>query len=208
MDNYHCLKIRLDSYKDWPTSFISPERLAAAGFYYTGEDDHVKCYECGIEIFDWDEGDDPISDHQRWRPACRFLRQNISTDNNPHLTASTNLVGETRQPDCLSAQLEKLVIPKPKTLAHPEYGSYEARLETFDNWPTSVTQTKEELADAGFYYTGQGDHTPCYFCGGGLKDWEPEDIPWVEHAKWFSRCYSLRIIKGDTFVKKVINKTE
>ncbi len=40
----------------------SAKKLAEAGFYYcpsTEEADKVKCYACGIEIFDWNRSDDP-----------------------------------------------------------------------------------------------------------------------------------------------------
>lgn len=29
------------------------------------------------------------------------------------------------------------------------------RLETFTNWPTSNTQTPKQVAEAGFYFTGE-----------------------------------------------------
>ena len=24
----------------------------------------------------------------------------------------------------------------------------------------------------------------CFYCDGGLRNWQPEDAPWVEHARW------------------------
>uniref|UniRef100_A0A3B3HG46 E3 ubiquitin-protein ligase XIAP n=1 Tax=Oryzias latipes TaxID=8090 RepID=A0A3B3HG46_ORYLA len=39
----------------------------------------------------------------------------------------------------------------------------------------------ELLAKAGFYSKGEGDEVICFRCGGGLKDWDPEDNPWEEH---------------------------
>lgn len=37
---------------------------------------------------------------------------------------------------------------------NPVYATVESRLRTFDNWPTDVTQKPDDLAAAGFYYTG------------------------------------------------------
>lgn len=34
---------------------------------------------------------------------------------------------------------------------------------------------------------GHGDNVKCYYCDGGLRNWEPGDDPWQEHAKWFPR---------------------
>lgn len=35
--------------------------------------------------------------------------------------------------------------------------------------------------------TGHGDNVKCFHCDGGLRNWEPGDDPWQEHAKWFPR---------------------
>ena len=32
------------------------------------------------------------------------------------------------------------------------------------------------------------DYVRCPFCGGGLRNWDRSDDPWVEHAKWFGNC--------------------
>ena len=43
----------------------------------------------------------------------------------------------------------------------------------------------KELADAGFYFLGVHDQTKCFYCGGGLQNWEMTDDPFFEHAKWY-----------------------
>lgn len=68
------------------------------------------------------------------------------------------------------------------------YANIEARIATFDTWPPTKIQTKEQLADAGFYYTEANNLTVCYYCGGGLDGWEPEDVPLLEHLRWFPKC--------------------
>lgn len=40
---------------------------------------------------------------------------------------------------------------------------------------------------------GHGDNVKCFYCDGGLRNWEPGDDPWQEHAKWFPR-YELLIL--------------
>lgn len=32
---------------------------------------------------------------------------------------------------------------------------------------------------AGFFYVGYGDYIRCFFCGGGLRNWEVGDDFWV-----------------------------
>lgn len=40
----------------------------------------------------------------------------------------------------------------------------------------------------------------CFYCGQGLKDWEDNDEPWTEHAKWSPNCSYLLLSKGKNFV--------
>ena len=51
------------------------------------------------------------------------------------------------------------------------------------NWPVKGHVTPREMADADFYYLDDSDRVICFYCGGGLKNWEPNDNPWYEHAK-------------------------
>jgi len=43
----------------------------------------------------------------------------------------------------------------------------------------------------------------CFFCDGGLCNWEAEDEPWTEHARWFPDCGFLKQVKGAKFIQKV-----
>ncbi|XP_061927096.1 death-associated inhibitor of apoptosis 1-like isoform X2 [Apis cerana] len=223
--DYHFEEARLQSFKNWPVSYIKPEKLAAAGFYYTGECDKVRCFECQVEICQWVQGDIPMVDHQRWSARCRFICK-INCGNVP-IGIDSNTIVQPRSSNDLEHRLTSgvdnynfstelqlpsiakpncLNLKEPKKPVHPEYASYDARLNTFSTWPKFMLQTKEQLADAGFYYTGKGDQTICYYCGCGLKDWEREDNPWEQHAKWFSKCYYLLMIKGQDYVNKVTGR--
>ncbi len=39
-----------------------------------------------------------------------------------------------------------------------------------------------------------------------MKNWDPEDDPWEEHARWFGECAHLRLVKGQEFVEEVMKK--
>ena len=86
---------------------------------------------------------------------------------------------------------------------HPELATLEARLATFRDWPAGLEQRPAQLAEAGFFYMGTGDHVKCFCCDGALRNWEPQDEPWQEHARWFSRCNFLLTVKGPDFVSNV-----
>uniref|UniRef100_A0A2C9LRC0 Uncharacterized protein n=1 Tax=Biomphalaria glabrata TaxID=6526 RepID=A0A2C9LRC0_BIOGL len=82
-------------------------------------------------------------------------------------------------------------------------------METFTCWPRDHHLRPKELAEAGFYYAGYGDCARCFYCGGGLRNWEDEDDVWVEHARWFPKCAYIRQQMGQVFVDTIqeLNKT-
>ena len=72
-------------------------------------------------------------------------------------------------------------------------------------WPSHRIEADTVLlADAGFYYLGEGDKVKCWYCNGGLKNWDRFDDPWIEHAKWFPLCEYLLKNKGVDFVKDIV----
>jgi len=89
---------------------------------------------------------------------------------------------------------------------NPHMRSMEARLATFDvGWQSDrVRASPQLLADSGMYYLGERDRVKCWYCNGGLQNWEYEDEPWFEHAKWFPQCEYLLQKKGPTFVHEVV----
>jgi hypothetical protein len=54
------------------------------------------------------------------------------------------------------------------------------------------------------HVTGRSDQVRCFHCDGGLRHWDPEDDPWIEHARWFSQCGYVRLVKGDEFVQQAL----
>ena len=73
---------------------------------------------------------------------------------------------------------------------------YNARLQTYRDleWPIGLAQTPEVLATAGLFYLGQRDKVRCFYCGGTLCTWLPNDGPLEEHAKYNSNCTFLNLL--------------
>ncbi|CAC5368151.1 BIRC2_3 [Mytilus coruscus] len=67
---------RLSSFANWP-SYLSqtPDELVTAGFFYTGIEDHCRCFFCGGGLRRWEVGDLPWTEHARWYPKCQFVKQ-------------------------------------------------------------------------------------------------------------------------------------
>lgn len=89
---------------------------------------------------------------------------------------------------------------------YSEYSTEISRLSSFNTWPKALSQKPSEMADAGLFYTGQSDKVICYFCGGGMKDWFPDDKPWKEHARFFQSCPYVLIMKGEEYVIKIASE--
>lgn len=68
-------------------------------------------------------------------------------------------------------------------IKYPEYKLYCERVKTFNKWPRGIKQRPEELAEAGFFYSGKGDEIVCFSCGLGICQLEPDDNLWVEHQR-------------------------
>ncbi|XP_054837585.1 baculoviral IAP repeat-containing protein 7 [Eublepharis macularius] len=195
---------RLRTFQCWPDSAaVSPADLAAAGFFFVGPGDRVKCFCCGGVLYEWVAEDDPIEEHRKFFPMCPFI-QGIG-------------VGSQRAPrarglqDCVDGQflgmlqnigMEEEAVPD----SPPEYPNMEMednRLVTFNTWPSSARVSPELLARAGFFYTGEGDYVRCFHCDGALRNWERGDDPWMEHARWFPRCKFLLQSRGRDFVNTI-----
>ncbi|GLV43985.1 Death-associated inhibitor of apoptosis 1 [Carabus blaptoides fortunei] len=195
---------RLLTYINWPLHYMDPKDLAKAGFYSTHYEDAVRCAFCNVEICRWEEGDDPMADHQRWANNCPFVRGmnvgNIPMDPNDKVELpcrgqdTCGRYGIQVRPNSVPERSEQNIdlnaygITPNRSPAYPNYATLEARLRTFKEWPLSIKQKPDELAGAGFFYTGKGDQTMCFSCGGGLKDWLEADDPWEQHARWFTKC--------------------
>jgi baculoviral IAP repeat-containing protein 7/8 len=89
---------------------------------------------------------------------------------------------------------------------HPSMREYKTRLDTFEDWPPALAQKPEQLAEAGFFYSGQGDRTICFHCGGSISRWASTAIPWEKHARWFGhRCRFVKVMKGKDFISEYMS---
>ncbi|KAH9500236.1 hypothetical protein Btru_077545 [Bulinus truncatus] len=97
--------------------------------------------------------------------------------------------------------LSAITVSRPK---HQKYKTEHSRLNSFTTWDMSRNPKPSDLAKAGFFYVGHGDSVKCFFCDGGLRNWEPNDDPWREHARWFPRCPYVKQSKGVAFIENVL----
>ena len=64
----------------------------------------------------------------------------------------------------------------------PQFQLLSARQSSFKLFPGSAKPNVNDLATAGFFYTGKDDDVECFWCAGKLSGWEEGDDPNTEHA--------------------------
>ncbi|XP_015783721.1 death-associated inhibitor of apoptosis 2-like [Tetranychus urticae] len=82
---------------------------------------------------------------------------------------------------------------------YPEYITLQSRIDTFSNW-NSENISVNNLAEAGFVYSGKADIAVCFHCGVHVGNWLPGEDAWVSHAKFAPWCTFLYIRKGFGFI--------
>ncbi|KAL5010097.1 hypothetical protein ScPMuIL_012402 [Solemya velum] len=215
-------KNRLATFRTWPKNdVVFASDLARDGFFYMKKDDYAQCVFCQGILSGWTRGNAVVIEHRRIFPQCPYVRGEqvgnipISPDHNVIAYPAPLRPPQQRE---RTAEGEEFSSGIPNTVnqsaspstgvvsqrpLYPQYAVASVRKQTYTSWPTQIKQTPEQLVKAGFYYMGQGDRVKCFYCGGVLYDWEPEDDPWVEHAKWFKDCPHVKLCKGEAFMKFV-----
>ncbi|XP_061901469.1 E3 ubiquitin-protein ligase XIAP-like [Entelurus aequoreus] len=163
---------------------VPAERLARAGFYFTGHADRVRCFSCETTVENWCKGDTPVERHKEVSPSCKFLSCTHRTD---YSTSRYNEEAEDMEYRLRTGE----VVDETTYPMVPHMRREEARRQTFSTWPSSAPVIPRDLAEAGLYYLNQGDRVQCFCCGGMLGGWETGDTPWGEHTKHFPYCFFI-----------------
>uniref|UniRef100_A0A8D0FVG1 RING-type E3 ubiquitin transferase n=1 Tax=Strix occidentalis caurina TaxID=311401 RepID=A0A8D0FVG1_STROC len=194
---------RLRTFWRWPgTSPVSARDLVKAGFFFVGPRDEVQCFCCGGVLKDWAPGDCPVVEHLKFFPSCKFI---CGEDVGNQEMLPLQEIFDTVDGQFLSLLqgIDSEETALPNAPEYPEMVTEEMRLATFQNWPQYTDMHPEQLARAGFFYTGQGDVVRCFYCDGGVRNWSFGDDPWREHAKWYPGCEFLLRSRGREFVSSV-----
>ncbi|KAL4233183.1 Baculoviral IAP repeat-containing [Mactra antiquata] len=170
-------QVRLDTFSDWSDSLpVTPRELAKNGFYSLKTDDRVKCIFCNLVLKNWEPGDIVTEEHKKFNPCCAFLLKrnvgNIPIEPEPGASPGTGRGSR---------------VPR-----FAEYSKPAAREGTYCNIPETMTQSTDDLVEAGFFYMGQDDCVRCFHCGVLIRNWEIGDDPWTEHRHWSPNCEYLK----------------
>ncbi|XP_078531419.1 baculoviral IAP repeat-containing protein 1-like [Lissotriton helveticus] len=160
-----------------PLSPWSPTKMASAGFFSTGLKDSIQCFCCGLIFCTTSLGRQPYEDHLKHRPDCKFIQGQE--------------IGNIGKYEVRVQKAEENFVQNSE-----EYGSENARLDSFKQWPFYARIDPGVLAGAGFFFKGKRDTVECFSCGGCLGNWMEGDDPGKEHAKWFPECRFLKSMKS------------
>lgn len=72
---FECEWFRLSTFFHWKRPDIDHKMLARYGFFYSGEDDLVKCTFCMIEVRDWLPEHNVLQRHIQLKPNCCLIRR-------------------------------------------------------------------------------------------------------------------------------------
>ncbi|XP_018413726.1 PREDICTED: baculoviral IAP repeat-containing protein 1-like [Nanorana parkeri] len=159
-----------------PLSSWSPKEIAHAGFFCTGLEKSCQCFCCGLVLCKQTFSFTPMDQHKKFNPDCEFVRGNDVGNISKY---ETRVQHNTYQRD------------------HGEdMEDMQNRLQSFSAWPVYALLEPSALSQAGFFFTGTRDTVQCFSCAGCLGNWEENDDPWKEHAKWFPECSFLQSQKS------------
>lgn len=189
---------RLMSFLGWQKHNVaSPEDLAKAGFFYLGDSDKTRCAFCDMILCQWELGDDPMFEHRRQSPRCKFVLgieiTNIPMHPTQRQKVKNYFVASSSSLQCLSHAVNQNHQTNVNLPWYPEYANETTRLLTFEKWPHEHP-AKEVLCAAGLFYTGYGDNVRCFFCSIGLKNWWKDDDPVELHMTHNNACSFIRKI--------------
>lgn len=190
--DWSLMNSRLDSFRGSSLAQqVSAERLARAGFYFTGHADRVRCFSCQKTVENWCGGDTPVERHKEVSPSCRFLNCTHRTSFSPDSTLTNGSYYNEELEDMEFRLRTGEVVDESTYPMAPHMKSEDARLQTFSSWPSTAHVRPRDLAQAGLFYLREGDRVQCFCCGGMLAGWEAGDTAWGEHSKHFPHCFFI-----------------
>jgi hypothetical protein len=179
---------RLQSYTNWPHVIPSREIMSLNGWFYCNTNDRTICIYCDTVCHNWTNNDDPYEVHARLAPECPFV-----------LSISSSSSSSKDSPSTINQNLNETFQPR-----HTSMCEIFRRQETFNNknW-TQTSPSTEDLALAGFFYSGTGNSVTCFYCDGSLHQWGANDNPKIEHGRWFPSCLYANHLCGDRLHAKI-----
>jgi hypothetical protein len=188
-------QVRRRTFSHWPHRILpSSAQMIEAGFFGCNMGDRVICIYCNLICQQWTpHTDDPCEVHKTLSPNCPYITEKLI----PSPTSSILITNEN------PARTTSSNHPPASAACHPTYNELSKRRASFATWPNENSPSVDDLAKAGFFYTGTKNIVICFYCNGSLQNWGPNDNPTIEHARWFPRCAYAKQLCGDYLYRKI-----
>ncbi|CAF1023344.1 unnamed protein product [Didymodactylos carnosus] len=186
-------EIRKRTFSHWPLKTPARSQMIESGFFGCNVGDRVICIYCHLICQQWIGTDDPRETHRLLSPNCCFVKSNLLSSN----LVSPVILNETSN-----------VLPNVKLVPIQErnqrYSEIPTRHTSFSTWPKDQSLPAiDDLAKAGFFYSGTNATVTCFYCNGSLRNWGVKDNPTIEHARWFPHCLYIKQFCGDELYNKI-----
>ncbi len=151
------------------------DRMADAGFFYTGKGNIIECHCCGLQIYGASTKN-YFEEHAFLSPYCSFLMENKGFE---YIYRVHRKLGRSIDP------------------INSDYQDQQARLSSF----SEKTENKKSLAMSGFFYSSQDKVIRCYFCNLQLPQQNTlQDDLWTFHVKNAPFCQFVIQHKDFSFI--------
>ena len=185
------------SHMEYAQNKPSATEFAKSGMFYLGLFDVTECFSCGGQFAVWRRGDNVNAKHLSQYPNCKMAlgidESNVPLNSDHELPG--NAVPTQGDSGCESLQqtLDSTNLFPCQNPFYSNLSNSEERLQTYtENWEEIFDEPSSlRFSSAGFFYLGSYDHVRCWYCNGGLKNFDSDTNPWFEHAKWFPTCEFL-----------------
>lgn len=92
VESERAVRIRRETFKCWSYNYPNVDQMVLSGLYYDPlidkekdrGDDRVICMYCGLNLEQWEEGDDPIEAHRNANPSCWVFNSGNMENTKPH----------------------------------------------------------------------------------------------------------------------------
>ena len=195
-------QVRKRTFSHWPhRTSPSADQMIEAGFFNCNVGDRVICIYCNLICQQWTpHTDDPCQVHKTLSPKCIYVKAKLIVP----AASSVIIVNETSA----TTNSTRLDIVRSNEIVftaacHPNYAEIPKRYASFNTWSHENSPSADDLVRAGFFYTGTKSIVTCFYCNGSLQNWEGNDRPMIEHARWFPYCAYVKQLCGDALYRKI-----
>ncbi|CAF1443786.1 unnamed protein product [Rotaria sordida] len=196
-------QIRRRTFSHWSHQIKpSVEQMINAGFFSCNVGDRVICVYCNLICQQWKEDiDNPSEVHKTLSPKCPYVLSILIPSERSPTTILNNLNDQTfGSTNTAQPQFDQIIR---RTPYNSTYSDITKRLESFTTWSHESSPSIDDLVRAGFYYTGTRNIVTCFYCNGSLQNWNVNDNPLIEHARWFPYCGYAKQVCGDELYHKI-----